>query len=175
MSFCPTVSVYIGGSIADITYFRNALPETLLFESVALVLLYGGCSRSEYLLQRHGAERFDFLVSPERIPNSEEGLKFLESCSELPVVADLTAMAVYCSEGALSEEELASLPSLSESAAFRALSSPYWEDHFFRLFSRGKIDLSQVDRRRALSLFRDCPEAMRFLSANTRSALAECA
>ena len=52
MSFRPTVSVYIGGSIADITYFRNALPETLLFESVALVLLYGGCSRSEYLLQR---------------------------------------------------------------------------------------------------------------------------
>ena len=175
MSFRPTVSVYIGGSIADITYFRNALPETLLFESVALVLLYGGCSRSEYLLQRHGAARFDFLVSPERIPNSEEGLKFLESCSELPVVADLTAMAVYCSERALSEEELASLPSLSESAAFRTLSSPYWEDAFFSLLPRGKIDLSQVDRRRALSLFRDCPEAMRFLSANTRIALAESA
>ena len=175
MSFRPTVSVYIDGSIADITYFRNALPETLLFESVALVLLYGGCSRSEYLLQRHGAERFDFLVSPERIPNSEEGLKFLESCSELPVVADLTAMAVYCSEGALSEEGLASLPSLSESAAFRALSSPYWEDAFFSLLPRGKIDLSKVDRRRALSLVRDCPEAMRFLSDTPWIALKESA
>lgn len=146
MSFRPTVSVYAEGRIADLKLYKNPRAETLLFAALAIGREYAGCGRREYLLRRYGAERFDIFLCPERIPNTEEGLKSLEAASEFPLLVDLTSRSIYCSDRALSERELRALPDLSLERWFFRLSSPYWEERFLSAIARGRIDLSRVKR-----------------------------
>ena len=141
MSFRPTVSVYVGGRIADIRFYRNASAKTLLFAALKLALEYRGVkSREEFLLRRFGAVSFDILLFPERIPNTEERLKELEACSELNLIVDLTSANIYCGERALSPEELCALPDITGERRFFSLSRPDWEEYFFRSIARGRID-----------------------------------
>ena len=145
MSFRPTVSVYAGGRIADIRFFRNASAETLLFSALELALEYRGVkTREEFLLRRYGAVSFDILLFPERIPNTEEGLKRLEAASELPILVDLASRSIYCSDRALSAAELRRLPDLSREAWFFRLSAPDWEERFLSAIERGRIDLTRA-------------------------------
>ncbi|MBR3381519.1 MAG: hypothetical protein IKG85_00565 [Clostridia bacterium] len=145
MSFRPTVSVYAGGRIADIRFYRNAPAETLLFSALELALEYRGVkTREEFLLRRYGAVSFDILLFPERIPNTEVGLKSLEAASELPILVDLASRSIYCSDRALSATELRRLPDLSREAWFFRLSAPDWEERFLSAIERGRIDLTRA-------------------------------
>ena len=146
MSFRPTVSVYAEGRITDLMLFKNPRAQTLLFSALEIGCGYAGCGRREYLLRRYGAERFDIFLCPERIPNTEEGLKSLEACSELPLLVDLASRSIYCSDRALSEGELRRLPDLSREAWFFRLSAPDWEERFLAAIERGRIDLSRAKR-----------------------------
>ena len=144
MSFRPTVSVYAEGRIADVMLFKNPRAETLLFTALAIGREYAGCGRREYLLRRYGAERFDIFLCPERIPNTEAGLKIIEACSELPILVDLASRSIYCADRALSESELRALPDLSLDKWFFRLSAPDWEERFLSAIERGRIDLTRA-------------------------------
>jgi len=47
MAFRPTISVYAGGHIADIGYYRNWEEKALLYEAVAILSLHGDCRTPE--------------------------------------------------------------------------------------------------------------------------------
>lgn len=154
MSFRPTIAVYIGGRIADIMYCRNWYEEHLLYEAAAIAVRYDGCrTKEEYLLRRYGTEHISYSVYPEVFSNSEEDLKALESCSELPVVVDLTARQIYTSYGALSEAQLAAVPSAADAAD--EYGCPIrWSVHsdFYRLLSDYRIPFDQMDADAVLAL-----------------------
>lgn len=171
MSFRPTVSVYVGGRIADISLCRNWLPESLLMESVSLLLLGAECkTREEYLMKRYGATRIDHFLFPERIPNTEAGLKKLESCSELPILVDLDTRNIYVGTRALSAQELRSRPNVvAEEPRFLSINSPEWETRFFPLLERGRLDLSRVYAARARALLREAAPSLRGLCPLTRA------
>ena len=115
MSDRYTISVYVGGRIADIGYYPNWDPRSLFFEALATAMLFYDCeSREEYLEKRFGTRNVVYSVEPETLPNTEENLKLLESCSEWPYLVDLTAKQIYMSCDALPPDELAKLPSALE-------------------------------------------------------------
>ncbi len=116
MSYRPTVSVYINGHIADIGYYRNWDDTDLFFEAFAIAALFCECkSISEYNAKKFGRQKVFYSVEPETFENTEENLKFFESCSEWPILVDLTAKCIYVSEGAKERDELLTIPSALES------------------------------------------------------------
>ncbi len=113
MSYRPTISVYLEGKIIDIGYYRNWKDKYLLYEAVAIAAFFGDCrTREEYLERRYGAGNVCYSVYPEVFDNSEESLKELEDCSEMPVLVDLTARCIDMAAGALPEERLRERPSI---------------------------------------------------------------
>ena len=157
MSFRPTIAVYIDGHIIDIQYCRNWFPEHLLYEAARLAALYGDCrSADEYLDSRYGCRELVYDVDPVTFRNTEEDLKFLESCSELPVIVDLTAQQIYCGFRALSSEELAAVPSALEAEdeyGYPIKWSP--DSDFCHLLETYRIPFGQIDRQTLLELLEE--------------------
>ena len=115
MSFRPTISVYVGGEIADIWYCRNWYETSLLFQAVSIAERYDGCATvRDYFVRAYGAAEADRRLEPAERAEDVESMKWLEECSELPLLVDLTAGCIYCSCGALSDGELAAVPSMLE-------------------------------------------------------------
>lgn len=115
MSYRPTISIYINGHIADIGYYRNWDDTDLFFEAVAIAALFYDCkSVSEYNDKKFGRQKVYYTVSPETFENTEENLDFFESCSEWPILVDLTVKNLYISEGAKKPDELLTIPSALE-------------------------------------------------------------
>lgn len=115
MSYRPTISVYIDGHIADIGYYRNWDDTDLFFEAVAIAALFSECKTiEEYNMKKFGQQKIYYAVSPETFENTEENLKFFESCSEWPILIDLTAKSIYISEGTKKPDELLAIPSALE-------------------------------------------------------------
>ena len=113
MSFRPTISIYINGKIADIGYYRNWDEKGLFYEAIALAALYGDCwSIEEYRMRRFGRQHVQYSLEPEVFDNTEENLKSLESCSEFPIIVDITNQCIYKGTNALSWSELARIPSV---------------------------------------------------------------
>lgn|GEM_PF-1685287 len=113
MSYRPTISVYLRGKIIDIGYYRNWRDKYLFLEAMAIAAFFGDCrTRREYLNRRYGAGDVCYNVYPEIFDSSEESLKELEGCSEMPVLVDLTAQCIYAAVGALPAEKLAEKPSI---------------------------------------------------------------
>lgn len=116
MSYRPTISVYVDGHIADIGYYRNWDDTDLFFEAVAIAALFSGCkSVREYNEKKFGRQKVFYSLEPEEFENTEDNLQFFESCSEWPILVDLTAKCIYISEGAKEEEELNAIPSSLDS------------------------------------------------------------
>ena len=112
MSYRPTISVYIDGHIADIGYYRNWDDTDLFFEAFAIAALFHECRTvQEYNEKKFGRQKVFYSVDPEEFENTEENLKFFESCSEWPILVDLTAKCIYKSEGAKDGDELKAIPS----------------------------------------------------------------
>ncbi len=115
MSYRPTISVYLRGKIIDIGYYRNWRDKYLFLEAMAIAAFFGDCrTREEYLSRRYGAGDVCYSVYPVVFNSSEESLKELEGCSEMPVLVDLTARCIYAAAGALPAEKLAEKPSILE-------------------------------------------------------------
>lgn len=115
MSYRPTISVYINGHIADIGYYRNWDDTDLFFEAFAIAALFCKCkSIPEYNLKKFGKQKVFYSLEPETFENTEENLKFFESCSEWPILIDLTAKCIYVSKGAKEKSELLVIPSAFE-------------------------------------------------------------
>ena len=111
MSFRPTIAVYADGKIADIGYYRNWSGTSLLVEAITLGSLFRECSSAEeYREAVYGAQRVFYDREPEKVENTEENMQMLESCSEFPLVVDLTAGCVYYGYGCLDGEGLAARP-----------------------------------------------------------------
>ena len=112
MSYRPTISVYINGHIADIGYYRNWDDKDLFFEAFAIAaLFYKSKSIPEYNGKKFGRQKVYYSVEPESFENTEENLKLFESCSERPILVDLTEKCIYISEGTKEKSELLAIPS----------------------------------------------------------------
>ena len=187
MSFRPTIAVYINGTIADIGYYRNWSTKCLLYEALAIAALYGDCRTAEaYRERRYHRQQLQYLVEPELFDNSEENLKFFESCSELPLVVDLTAQCIYCSAGALTVEEIQKLPSALAMLPFYGSKTVYRRcrngsfcceekpvtayrriskrTDFYYLLKNCRLPYGELDMTSLLTLFRTEPSLRRFLS-----------
>lgn len=113
MSFRPTIAVYYQGRIADIRCFRNADGLSLLSKAASLARLYGDCrDKTSYMRRRYGRETVFLRLDPVLLGHTSENLRFLESCSEFPVIVDCTARCIYVSFRALDEDEIRSRPVL---------------------------------------------------------------
>ena len=53
-----------------------------------------------------------FSLDPVLFENTEKNMKFLESCSECPILIDLTAKCIYRSVGAKTGKRLRRIPSV---------------------------------------------------------------
>ena len=128
MSFRPTISVYARGHIADIGYYRNWSEKSLLYEAVAIAALYRDCRTvEEYRQRKFGCQKISYIIEPEVFENTEENLKWMEECSELPIMVDLTAGCIYKGTDALSSEELAKIPDYDEDVlGYRTLHKTVW-------------------------------------------------
>lgn len=115
MSYRPTISVYINGHIADIVYYKNWDDIDLFFEAVAIAALFHECkSIAQYNDKKFSRQKVYYALEPETFENTEENLAFFESCSEWPILVDLTAKCIYVSEGAKQKEDLFDIPSALE-------------------------------------------------------------
>lgn len=87
MSDRPTISIYSNGRIQEWYYLRNWPFDSVLLECVDLVKQIGSATERGEVLARLGED-----------PNQEydeEGLLFLEGCSEFDAVIDLTGRVVF--------------------------------------------------------------------------------
>ncbi len=125
MSYRPTISIYVGGEIADIGYYRNWSDEDLFYEAAAYAALFHKCrTKEEYRQQMFRRQKVSYVIQPERFENTQENLHFLEAHSEFPILVDLTLQNIYVSYGALNAEELCVL---------HTFDVPYSYEEFLRL------------------------------------------
>ena len=102
MSFRPTIAVRFGSEIADIGYYRNWSEESLMIEAAAIAAAYDDCrSLEEYRDRAFGRQEISYVIDPEKIPNTQENLRWLESCSEMPVSVDLKSRCIYVGTDAI--------------------------------------------------------------------------
>lgn len=188
MAFRPTIAVYIQGRIADIGYYRNWDVKALLYEAVAIAALYEDCRTvEEYREKCFGCQTVYYKVEPEAFENTEENLKWLEDCSEMPIVVDLTARCIYQSYGALTGEELEKIPRYDEDViGFRNRYRKGSEEipgysrksitpttEFDDMLEYSRIPFEGIDWKEVLSCIRDWPEAGYYLSENVMKKVRE--
>jgi len=145
MSFRPTIAVYVEGQIVDLGYYRNWKYIPLLARAAEIARQYADCTNAEaYRERRFGRQKVYYLLEPEIFENTQENLKFLENCSEFPLVVDLTARCIYVADHALTQAELAALPCLGG----EELPLPLLDIHtdFHRLLTRCRIPFSVLGK-----------------------------
>lgn len=188
MAFRPTIAVYIQGRIVDIGYYRNWDVKSLLYEAVAIAALYEDCrTAEEYRKKCFGCQTVYYKVEPETFENTEENLKWLEDCSEMPIVVDLTARCIYQSYGALAEEALRKVPTYDEDVIghrsrygkapeevpgyCKRMISPTTE--FDDMLEYSRIPFEGIDWKEVLSCLRGWPEAGHYLSTRVMEKVRE--
>ena len=87
MSDRPTISVYANDCLVECYYMRNWPMESLINECARLIKTIGDATDRREVLSRLGED-------PTVIRNEGE-LMYTESCSEFPVVIDLTRRLSY--------------------------------------------------------------------------------
>lgn len=107
MSFRPTIAIYIGGEICDISYCRNWSYIRLMAEACASMAVFADyATKQEYMEARYGTQKIYYSLAPEMIENTIENLKELESVSELPLIVDIDSRCIYENTCALKGEQL---------------------------------------------------------------------
>lgn len=153
MSYRPTISVYMNGHIADIGYYGNWNDADLFFEALATAALFHECkSIAEYNEKKFGRQKVYY---------AEENLEFLESCSEWPILVDLTAQCIYVSEGAKEKSELLALPSAREEIPAGGRISVR---NIERVMSHCRIPFDHVEMDDILDMFLEYEELQNHLS-----------
>lgn len=111
MSFRPTIAVYFNGKIADIGYYRNWDEMDLMAEAMGLAAAARECGTvEEYRDKVFGRQTVYYSISPEQWENTPKNLKRLEECSEMPIVVDMTAKAIYVCYGSIPKRHLKKIP-----------------------------------------------------------------
>lgn len=170
MAFRPTIATYIEGKIGDIGYYRNWMDiEHLLFEAVAIAVIYGSCTTlEEYREKRFHRQTVYYRIDPEVWENTQENLQKLEHCSEFPIVVDLTSSCIYTSYGSLSPEALTTIPDV------RAMYDDGEIDDntdFYRMLEEYRIVIDDTNRESIRQVFRDTPSLCGLLSEETAGEL----
>jgi len=93
MSYRPTVSIYLNGSIAEIYMMRGTEPDRLREFILALALFLDGSKSAEEVREK--------LKMP---PADDSFLHDLELASEDPFLIDLSARCIYVNYCVLSED-----------------------------------------------------------------------
>ena len=107
MSFRPTIAIYIGGEICDISYCRNWSYIRLLAEASASMAVFADYpTKQEYMEARYGTQKIYYSLSPVMVENTVENMKELEFVSELPLVVDIDSRCIYQNTCALKGEQL---------------------------------------------------------------------
>ena len=126
MSYRPTISIYVGGEIADYGYYRNWDDEDLFYVAIAYATLFHDCkTREEYLEQAYHTQKIYKVLEPEIFENTPNNLRFLEEHSEFPIIVDLTLKNIYVNYGRLRPEEL---------SIIHTFDNPYSYKDFIRLY-----------------------------------------
>ena len=111
MSFRPTISVYFNGKMADIGYYRNWEELELITEAIGIAVAARGLKTvEEYRDKVFGCQTVYYTISPEQWENTPKNLKRLEECSEMPMVVDMTAKAIYVCYGSIPKRHLKKIP-----------------------------------------------------------------
>ena len=164
MSFRPTVSVVIGGKIADIGYYRNWYSRDLFIEALALAVLYRDCRTIEEVRYRaFGTQKVDYIVEPEIFENTQEDLRWLEDCSEMPITVDLTRRAIYEGYSDISDQAVERKPDAGDIPQMTNAD----EDLYYRILSKYKINFDKIDLDAVEELFMRDDELTRHMSERT--------
>ena len=169
MAFRPTISVYAGGHIADIGYYRNWEEKSLLYEAAAILSLYGDCrTPEEYRQRKYGRQEVWFNIAPEYWQNTEENLKELEGYSEMPVLVDLDSGSIYTSYGALTAEQLKNKPTAQD---FADVCRIHANSPFDILLEYCRIPIAPEMRPEILKILAAWEDTPCYLSTDTMAAL----
>ena len=172
MAFRPTIATYIGGKIGDIGYYRNWTDiEQLLFEAVAIAVIYGGCTTLEdFREKRFHRQKVWYSIAPELWENTQENLHELERCSEFPIVVDLTASCIYTGCGPSSPAALAAMPD-----ARTMYDDGEIDDNtdFYRMLENCRIVIDDTNRAAIRQAFADAPSLCGLLSGETAARMRE--
>ncbi len=170
MSFRPTISVVIDGKIADIGYYRNWYVKDLFVEALALAVLYSDCRTLEEVRYRaFGVQKIGYVVEPEIFENTQENLRWLEDCSEMPITVDLTRRAIY--EGYSDSKDtyidgkpdVRDMPQLSNAD----------EELYYRALTKYRINFDRIDLDAVRDLFMRDDDLIRYTSEKTAKKLRE--
>ena len=164
MSFRPTISVIFGNQIADIGYYRNWDCEDLFIEALGIAVVYRDCKSLEEFRERaFGTQKISYIVEPEVFENNQENMRWLESCSEMPISVDITRGAIYEGYCGTSDRTLAKKSDIKD------LIWPRKRDGYFyeKILSKYKICFDKVDMDAVTELFMNDDEMMSHLSQKT--------
>ena len=130
----------------------------MFFEALALAALFSECkSVREFTFKKYGKEKVYFLLNPVLFENTEKNMKFLESCSECPILIDLTAKCIYRSVGAKTGKRLRRIPSIKNISV----------RNIDEVFYRSKVPYDHADMTEVLKIFKKSKELWRHLSSST--------
>lgn len=164
MAFRPTITVVIDKKIADIGYYRNWPVEDLFIEALGIAVLYRDCRTVEEIRDRmFGTQDINYIIEPEEIENTQDNLRWLEDCSEMPVQVDLTRQAIYEGYSDSSSEFVYSKKDVSELIVPRTVTERFYWD----VLTKCKICLDKVDMDNVTQLFMNDEELVRHLSKKT--------
>ena len=170
MSFRPTVSVVIGGKIADIGYYRNWYSRDLFIEALALAVLYSDCRTIEEVRDRaFGTQKIGYIVEPEIFENTQDDLRWLEDCSEMPITVDLTRRAIYEGYSDISDMSVEHKPEAVDISQITNAD----EDTYYRILSRYKISFDRIDMDALKEIFMNDNELVRHMSERTAKKIME--
>ena len=170
MAFRPTIAIVADKKIADIGYYRNWDTEDLFIEALGLAVIYGDCMTIEEVRERaYGTQKMSYIVEPERIENTQENLRWMEDCSEFPLIVDLTRRAIYEGYCDSSDEYVSGKPDIEDI---------WWpgtrdEEFYWDVLSKHKICFDKIDMDCVTDLFLKDDEILGHLSTVTAKKMRE--
>ncbi len=164
MAFRPTITVVINKKIADIGYYRNWPVEDLFIEALGIAVLYRDCRTVEELRDRmFGAQDINYIIEPEEVANTQDNLRWLEDCSEMPIQVDLSRQAIYEGHSDSSNAYLHGKKDVSDLIVPRTVTEKFYWD----VLTKCKICLDKVDMDSVTQLFMSDEELVDHLSKKT--------
>ena len=164
MAFRPTIAIVANGEIADIGYYRNWDSKDLFIEALGLAVIYGDCRTVEEVRERaFGTQNIGYIIEPEVIDNTQDNLRWLEDCSEMPISVDLSRRAIYEGYSGCSDEFVSGKPEIY----YIWLPRTVKEDFYWDILSKHKMSLDRIDMDTVEELFKNDAELRGHLSKKT--------
>lgn len=170
MAFRPTIAVVINNEIADIGYYRNWMTEDLFIEAMGLAVIYRDCRTVEAFREKvFGTQKVSYIVEPEVFENTQENLRWLEDCSEMPITVDLSRGAIYEGRSGVEDELISAKPDIDE---MLIPASPD-EEFYWDLLSKHRISFDKIHMDNVMEIFMEDEELRSHLSVKTAKHMRE--